>query len=93
MSPEWLKECFLNRVHRKVRRDSTISIDSICYDVPMQFIGMKVEVRFVPDDMSSAFILYDGSHFPIRATNRNENCRAKRNNPPSFQYSKIGGEQ
>ena len=92
-SPEWLNECFLNRVYRKVRKDSTISIDSICYDVPMQFIGMKVEVRFIPDDMSSAFILYDGSHFPIRATNRNENCRTKRNNPPSLQYSMIGGMQ
>lgn len=92
-SQEWLNECFLNRVYRKVRKDSTISIDSICYDVPMQFIGMKVEVRFVPDDMSSAFILYDGSHFPIRATNRNENCRTKRNNPPSLQYSMIGGIQ
>lgn len=90
-STEWLNECFLNRVYRKVRKDSTISIDSVSYDVPMQFIGMKVEVRFVPDDMSSAFILYDGSHFPIRATNRNENCRTKRNNSPSLQYSMIGG--
>lgn len=89
-STEWLNECFLNRVYRKVRKDSTISIDSVSYDVPMQFIGMKVEVRFVPDDMSAAFILYDGSHFPIRATNRNENCRTKRNNSPSLQYSMIG---
>ena len=89
---EWLDECFLNRVYRKVRRDSTVSIDSICYDVPMQFIGMKVEIRFVPSDMSSAFILYDKSHFPIRMTNRNENCRTKRNNPPAFSYAKEGGD-
>ena len=58
----------------------------------MQFIGMKVEVRFVPNDMSSAFILYDKEHFPIRATNRVENCRTKRNNLPSLQYAKIGGD-
>lgn len=90
-SSEWLDECFLNRVYRKVRKDSTISIDSICYDVPMQFIGMKVEVRFIPSDMSSAFVLYDKSHFPIRATNRNENCRTKRNNLPTMEYAKIGG--
>ena len=91
-SKEWLDECFLNRVYRKVRRDSTISIDSTCYDVPMQFIGMKVEVRFVPSDMSSAFILYDKSHFPIRKTDRNENCRTKRNNLPSISYAREGGD-
>ena len=91
-STTWLDECFLNRVKRKVRKDSTIQIDSVCYDVPMQFIGMKVEVRFVPNDMSSAFILYDKEHFPIRATNRVENCRTKRNNLPSLQYAKIGGD-
>lgn len=88
---EWLDECFLNRVYRKVRKDSTISIDSICYDVPMQFIGMKVEIRFVPSDMSSAFILYEKSHYPIRKTNRNENCRTRRNNPPAFSYASEGG--
>ena len=91
-STTWLDECFLNRVKRKVRKDSTIQIDSVCYDVPMQFIGMKVEVRFVPNDMASAFILYDKEHFPIRATNRVENCRTKRNNLPSLQYAKIGGD-
>lgn len=90
-SREWLDESFLNRVYRKVRKDSTISIDSVCYDVPMQFIGMKVEIRFVPSDMSSAFILYDKGHFPIRLTNRNENCRTKRNNPPAFSYASEEG--
>lgn len=91
-SQEWLEESFLNRVYRKVRRDSTVSIDSICYDVPMQFIGMKVEIRFVPSDMSSAYILYDKSHFPIRRTDRNENCRTKRNNPPAFSYARKEGD-
>lgn len=90
-SREWLDECFLNRVERKVRRDSTVSIDSVCYDAPMQFIGMKVEIRFVPSDMDTAFILCDGSHFPIRRTDKNENCRTKRNNPPAIRYSEMGG--
>lgn len=91
-SREWLDECFLNRVYRKVRRDSTVSIDSVSYDVPMQFIGMKVEIRFVPSDMASAFILYDKSHFPIRMTDRNENCRTKRNNLPTISYAKKEGD-
>jgi len=90
-SREWLDECFLNRITRKVNKDSTISIDKVSYDVPMQFISSKVEIRFLPDDMSSAFILYEGGHYPIRPTNKNENCRTKRNNMPSIDYSKMGG--
>lgn len=90
-SSEWLDECFFNRIKRKVNKDSTISIDKVSYDVPMQFISMKVEIRFLPDDMSSAYILYEGGHYPIRRTDRNENCRTKRDNPPSIDYAKLGG--
>ena len=90
-SREWLDECFYNRITRKVNKDSTVSIDKVYYDVPMQFISSKVEIRFLPDDMSSAFILYEGEHYPIRRTDKNENCRTKRNNTPSIDYSRMGG--
>ena len=89
-SQEWLNECFLNRITRKVRKDSTVSIDKVSYDIPMQFISSKVEIRFLPGDMDSAYILFDQKHYPIRRTNRNENCHTKRKNP--IDYSKIGGE-
>ena len=91
-SRDWLEECFLNRITRKVRKDSTVSIDKVSYDVPMQFISMTVDIRYVPGDMDSAFILYEGGHFPIHRTDRNANCHTKRNNPPAIDYSKIGGE-
>ena len=90
-SREWLEGCFLDRITRKVNKDSTVSIDKVSYDVPMQFISSKVEIRFLPDDMSSAFILYEGVHYPIRPTDKNENCRTKRNNTPGIDYSKLGG--
>ncbi len=92
-SREWLDECFFNRVIRKVNKDATVSIDSRSYDVPMQFISMKVEIRFLPDDMAAAFIFYDKERFPIRLTDKNDNCRTKRNNQPVLDYSKIGGER
>ena len=76
----------------KVRKDSTITIDKICYDVPMQFISAKVDIRYLPDDMASAYILFDGQKFPIRQTNRNDNCHTKRNNLPVIDYSRAGGE-
>ena len=91
-SRQWLDDCFYNRITRKVRKDSTISIDKVCYDVPMQFISAKVDVRYLPDDMTSAYILFDGEKFPIRQTSRNDNCHTKRNNPPAIDYSKAGGE-
>jgi transposase InsO family protein len=91
-SREWLDDCFYNRITRKVRKDSTVTIDNVCYDVPMQFISAKVDIRYLPDDMSTAFILFDGKKFPIRCTDRNENCRTKRNNLPAIDYSRAGGE-
>ena len=45
----------------------------------------------LPDDMSCAFILYEGEHYPIRPTDKNENCRTKRSNTPGIDYSKLGG--
>ena len=91
-SRQWLDDCFYNRITRKVRKDSTISIDKVCYDVPMQFISAKVEVRYLPDDMTSAYILFEGEKFPIRQSSRNDNCHTRRNNPPAIDYSKAGGE-
>ena len=92
LSRQWLDDCFYNRITRKVRKDSTITIDKICFDVPMQFISAKVDIRYLPDDMDSAYILFDDKKFPIRQTNRNENCRTKRNNLPMIDYSKAGGK-
>lgn len=89
-SRQWLDDCFYNRITRKVRKDSTITIDKVCYDVPMQFISAKVDIRYLPDDMDSAFILFENQKFPIRQTNRNENCHTKRSNT-AIDYSKIGG--
>ena len=91
-SRQWLDDCFYNRITRKVRKDSTISIDKVCYDVPMQFISAKVEVRYLPDDMTSAYILFEGEKFPIRQTSHNDNCHTRRNNPPAIDYSTAGGE-
>ena len=35
---------------RNVNRDATIHLSNVCYDAPMQFIGQKVEVRFIPGE-------------------------------------------
>ena len=86
-SQEWLDECFHNRIKRKVNNDSTVSIRSQYFDVPPQFIRMTVEIRFLPDDMDSAYILYEGVHYPIAATDKVANSNTRRNNRfPIIQY-------
>ena len=90
-SREWLDTCFMNRITRKVNNDSTVSIDTVSYDVPMQFIRIKVEIRYLPDCMEEAYIYYEGEQYPIRLTNRVENGRTKRQNAHAIDYSKAGG--
>ena len=91
-SRQWLDDCFYNRITRKVRKDSTVTIDKVCYDVPMQFISARVDIRYLPDDMDSAFILFEDQKVPIRQTNRNENCHTKRSTLPTIDYSQAGGK-
>jgi len=87
---EWLDNCFMNRVKRKVNNDATISIDKTSYDVPMQFIRQKVEVRYLPDDMESAYIYFEKIKYSIRKTNKVENGKTKRKNSFAIDYSKDG---
>lgn len=86
-SKDWLDENFHNRIIRKVNNDATISLNGTYYDVPPQFIRMHVEVRFIPDAMDEAYILYEGVHYPIVATDKVANSRTKRNNDfPTINY-------
>lgn len=89
-SRDWLNNCFMNRVKRRVKNDSTIVIDKVLYDVPMQFVRCSVEVRYLPDDMDGAYILDDGVKYPIRKTNKVENSKTKRNNDYAISYG--GGD-
>ena len=84
----WLDNCFMNRIKRRVNNDATVSIDKIPYDVPMQFIKQKVEIRYLPDDMDHAYIYYANEKYPIKKTNKVENGRTKRNNPYPISYTK-----
>ena len=77
-SEEWLNDSFMNRVIRRVKGDATITIANVQYDVPQQFIRCKVEVRYVPHDMTTACIWVNGQKFPIRKTNKVENSRTRR---------------
>lgn len=83
---EWLDNCFMNRIKRRVRNDATVIIDKIMYDVPMEFIRSTVEIRYLPDAMENAYIWYEEKKYPIRKTNKVENGRTKRNNGYEVNY-------
>jgi transposase InsO family protein len=77
-SLEWLDEKFLNTISRKVKNDATVSINNISYDVPMAFIGTKVELRFLPANMADAHIFHDNQRYGITPTNKQDNAKTKR---------------
>ncbi|MCH4013368.1 MAG: DDE-type integrase/transposase/recombinase [Solobacterium sp.] len=89
-SREWLNEKFLNRINRRVRKDSTVRIDNVQYDVPMGFISQMVSIRYLPDDMDNAFILENNRKYPIRRTNKVENGKTRRKNNLKMDYDKAG---
>lgn len=91
-SREWLDECFLNRIKRLVHKDSTVKIDKLSYDAPPELIGQHVEIRYEPSDISTAFILYDGKHYPLRPTDKKANADTRRNKDLALDYSKIGSD-
>ena len=90
-SREWLEESFCNRIYRNVRRDATVTIDKDSYDTPFEFIGQRVEIRYLPDQKPNAYILQNGKRYPLRQTNKVENGRTKRQNGLSIDYSRIAG--
>ena len=87
-SEEWLDECFMNRINRKVKNDATLSLQTLQFDAPMQFIRQAVEVRFLPDRLDEAYIYSNGKRFPLKRTDKQANSRAKRANWPTVDYSK-----
>ena len=85
---EWLEECFHNRIIHRVNRDATVHFGGGVYDAPMQFIGQKMEVRYLPGDIQSAYILYGGEHYPLRMTDRVANGQTRREKPVQIDYGR-----
>ena len=84
----WLDECFMNRATRKVRNDSTLSLQNVQFDAPMQFMRQSVEVRFLPGRLSEAYILENGKRYPLKPTDKQANSKARREVWPTVDYSK-----
>jgi transposase InsO family protein len=57
---EMLDEFFMVRAERTVNNDSTVSFQSVIYEVPPSYIGKKVELRFVQERPQEIFLYENG---------------------------------
>lgn len=55
---ERLADFFLVSIGRTVNKDATVSLHGVSYEVPPQYIGRRVEIRF-PQDRPTEVYLYD----------------------------------
>lgn len=84
--PDRLDEIFELRTYRKVRGDSTISVDKICFDVPSQFIGQTIELRWKPEHPYDFRLLADGKSYEVHRTDRVVNYNTPRHPRIDIDY-------
>lgn len=86
VSKEELNRAFRITIQRKVKNDSTISVDGILYECPPEFIGKKIEIRY-PSDNPRDLTLYqdDKPLVQLKKINPHENA-----NPPSWAIKFAG---
>jgi len=80
----------MNRIRRKVKNDSTLSLQNIQFDAPMQFMRQTVEVRFLPGKLDEAYIFDNDEHFPLKMTDKQANSKVKREKFPTVDYARGG---
>jgi hypothetical protein len=87
--PTTLEPLFMRREHRKVRHDSTISVQNLLFEAPARFIGQSIEVRFEPSNMSEVFVYEDGKQQArLTPVNMLDNTGVKRE-PPRLKFSSF----
>lgn len=87
---EELEKHFLHRVTRKVNNDSTIQLNSKLFEVPIKYIGQKINIRYSPIEIDKAFIFTTDNSLSetIYPINKIDNSKIKRT---TIDYSKITG--
>jgi transposase InsO family protein len=85
---EALDEFFLVSLERTVNRDATLSLHGICYEVPPQYIGQRIEVRF-PQDRPTEVYLYDHDVRICRIQPVDSRLNGKQVYKPSVRISDV----
>jgi hypothetical protein len=92
LEENFVNECFLHRVNRKVRKDSTIKIDNTFYDVPYRYVDTTIEVRYDPNDFSQIFIFENNKKCETcKIVDKVSNSKIKRKN--TIDYSMATNDE
>lgn len=77
--PATLDYIFWHKLDRKVKRDGTISIKGELFQVPLRYVGNKIDVRFDNYPPKDVFIFEnDVSICKIDIVSLNDNARVRR---------------
>lgn len=76
LAPAEIDHAFMARLTRVVRNDATVKVDSLFYEVPPEYIGARVDLRF-PVGRPNELVLYrdDRPLGPIRLVDPVDNAR------------------
>jgi transposase InsO family protein len=89
---ETLDEFFLVSLERTVGRDATLSLHGVSYEVPPQYIGQRVEIRF-PQDRPTEIYLYDNDVRMCRIQPVDSRYNGKQRYTPSHRISDVALHQ
>ncbi|RQD77364.1 MAG: hypothetical protein D5R97_02555 [Candidatus Syntrophonatronum acetioxidans] len=90
--PAALKPIFLKRDNRKVRHDGTVSLMTRLFEVPPQFIGQKVELRF-DEELREVYVFHENKEVALaRPVNMADNARVKRDKS-HISFSRLEGDE
>lgn len=80
-SKQELDYIFLYRISRKVKNDATVSIDNLLFEVPMKYIGDRINIRYDPSSLDKAFIFSEDGKLmdTIYPVKKIDNSRIRRN--------------
>lgn len=80
LSKNEVNNAFLYRVQRKVKNDSTVSIENQLYEVPSKYIKTHINIRYDPTDMDKAFIFSENGERleEIYKVNKIDNSKIRR---------------
>lgn len=97
-NPASLEPIFWKRDHRKVHSDSTISVDNKIYEVPMSYIGHRIEIRYDPLAKDSVHIFENNECIhTLKPVSLSDNAHVKRNksidSEDKFSFSDVFSEK
>lgn len=83
---ELLNQHFLHRIERRVYNDATVVIGQQIYEVPMQYIGKRIKLRYLPSQPDEAYIFSDDHKLleTIHLVNKVDNAKIKRKKHMDF---------